>query len=140
MKVSIIVPTYKDIVALRLILMAFNEQTYSNFELIIAEDDDSIQTAQLLKEVNVKFEINVSIVWSFFTYLFSIFIGSISILPAGLGITDGSITILLSNIGISREVSVSTALIIRIATLWFSLIIGSISMMKFNKILMNNHK
>ncbi|MBD3793843.1 MAG: glycosyltransferase [Campylobacterales bacterium] len=41
MKVSVIVPTYKDVNALELILNALREQTYKNFEVIIAEDDDS---------------------------------------------------------------------------------------------------
>jgi glycosyltransferase 2 family protein len=85
--------------------------------------------------VLIKFNISLSVIWSFFTYLFSVFIGSISFLPAGLGITDGSISILLSNIGVSKEISVSSALIIRIATLWFALFIGLLSMLGYNKLL-----
>nr|MDA3861387.1 lysylphosphatidylglycerol synthase transmembrane domain-containing protein [Melioribacteraceae bacterium] len=85
--------------------------------------------------VLMKFNISLSVLWSFFTYLFSVFIGSISFLPAGLGVTDGSISILLANIGIDRDISVSTALIIRIATLWFALVIGALSMWKYNKLL-----
>ena len=80
-----------------------------------------------------KFNINFSIVWSFFSYLFSIFIGSISFLPGGLGITDGSITYLLIKNGIDKDIAVSSTLIIRVTTLWFALIIGSISLYKFNK-------
>ena len=80
------------------------------------------------------FNISFSIVWSFFSYLFSIFIGSISFIPGGLGITDGSITYLLIKNGIDKDIAVSTALIIRFTTLWFALIIGSISLYKFNKL------
>ena len=80
------------------------------------------------------FNISFSIVWSFFSYLFSIFIGSISFMPGGLGITDGSITYLLIKNGIDKDIAVSTALIIRFTTLWFALIIGSISLYKFNKL------
>lgn len=81
----------------------------------------------------IKFDISISLVSSFFTYLFSIFIGSISFLPAGLGITDGSIALLLSNSGISNEIAISSAFIIRIATLWFALIVGGISMFNYNQ-------
>ncbi|MBU0472628.1 MAG: flippase-like domain-containing protein [Bacteroidetes bacterium] len=83
----------------------------------------------------IKYDINISITKSFFTYLFSIFIGSISFLPAGLGITDGSITLLLSNFNVNEEIAISTAFIIRIATLWFPLIVGGFSIFKINKIL-----
>jgi len=83
----------------------------------------------------VSFDLNIAVLWSFFTYLFSVFIGSISFLPAGLGITDGSITLLLSNNGISKDISIGTALLIRIATLWFPLIIGAFYMLKYNRIL-----
>jgi len=81
----------------------------------------------------VSFDLNIAVLWSFFTYLFSVFIGSISFLPAGLGITDGSITFLLSNNGISKDISVGIALLMRIATLWFPIIIGSFYMFKFNR-------
>ncbi len=80
------------------------------------------------------FSINVLYVESLFTYLFSVFIGSVSFLPAGLGVTDGSITYMLSNNGVSKELSISSALIIRIATLWFSLLVGLIGMFGYKRI------
>ncbi len=82
----------------------------------------------------LQFNIDFQIIWSFFTYLFSLFIGSISMLPAGLGITDGSLTFLLTQNGFRTEVAVTAALIVRIATLWFALIIGIIGMVGVNKI------
>jgi len=81
-----------------------------------------------------QFNIDFSIIWSFFTYLFSIFIGSVSMLPAGLGVTDGSLTFLLTQNGFSKEIAVSATLIVRIATLWFALIVGIIGMLGFKKI------
>jgi len=57
LKVSVIVPTYKDIVALKLILDAFSQQTYEKFEVIIAEDDDAQVTKDLLKEYICKYTI-----------------------------------------------------------------------------------
>ncbi|HEX5670978.1 MAG TPA: glycosyltransferase [Sulfuricurvum sp.] len=41
MKVSIIVAVYKDIQALDLIVKALEQQTYKNFELVVAEDNNS---------------------------------------------------------------------------------------------------
>ncbi len=82
--------------------------------------------------VLTNFDINILFVESLFTYLFSLFIGAISFLPAGLGITDGSIAIVLANYGVNKEIAVSSALIIRIATLWFALLVGLISMLRYN--------
>ena len=42
MKVSIIITVYKDTQALELILKALENQTYQNFEVIISEDDKSL--------------------------------------------------------------------------------------------------
>lgn len=57
LEISIIVPTYKDIVALKLILDALQYQTYTNFEIIVAEDDDSEKTKNFLEHYNSNFEI-----------------------------------------------------------------------------------
>lgn len=57
LKVSLIVPTYKDLTALKLILNALEKQTYKNFETIIVEDDDIIDTKNFLKSLNTKLEI-----------------------------------------------------------------------------------
>lgn len=49
MKVSVIVPTYKDLNALKLILDAFQLQTYKDFEIIVAEDSEAKETKDFLK-------------------------------------------------------------------------------------------
>ncbi len=76
---------------------------------------------------------DLSFVNSLFTYLFSIFVGSVSMLPAGLGVTDGSLTFMLTQNNISKDIAVAATLLMRIATLWFALFIGIISMMWLNK-------
>ena len=48
MTTSIIIPTYKDTCALKLILDALQLQTYKDFEVIIAEDNDSIDMINFL--------------------------------------------------------------------------------------------
>lgn len=57
MKVSLIIPTYKDVVALRLILEAMECQTYRDFEVIIAEDDNSSETKNLIESSNFSYPI-----------------------------------------------------------------------------------
>lgn len=57
MKVSLIVAVYKDIEALNLIIESLKQQTYKNFELIVAEDNNSIDMIEYLsniKEIEVK--------------------------------------------------------------------------------------
>ena len=49
MFISVIVPVYKDLEALKLILDALNKQTYKNFEIVVAEDDDALETVEFLK-------------------------------------------------------------------------------------------
>lgn len=57
MKVSVIVPTYKDLVALRLILSALEKQTYKNFEVLITEDDDAKETNEFLESFKTQLSI-----------------------------------------------------------------------------------
>lgn len=52
MKVSIIITLYKDLVSLKLVLDALKRQTYKDFEVIIAEDDDASETVEFLKQFN----------------------------------------------------------------------------------------
>jgi len=49
-KVSIIIPVYKDLVALDLILQSLSEQSYKDIEVIIAEDDNADDTKEFLKK------------------------------------------------------------------------------------------
>lgn len=51
MKVSVIIAVYKDIQSLDLILQALKKQTYTNFEVIVAEDNNSPAMADYIKTV-----------------------------------------------------------------------------------------
>ncbi|WP_324171151.1 glycosyltransferase [Sulfurimonas sp.] len=57
MLVSVIIPTYKDLEALELILKALESQTYKNFEVVVAEDNDSDDVKEYLKDNNLKLKI-----------------------------------------------------------------------------------
>lgn len=52
MKVSVIVTLYKDLEAMKLILDALKHQTYQNFEVIVAEDDNASETVEFIKNYN----------------------------------------------------------------------------------------
>ncbi len=71
--------------------------------------------------------IDVSIMSAVFIYGFSTIVGSIAMLPGGLGLTEASLTGLMILLNIPKDISVASTFIIRIATLWFSVIVGIIS-------------
>ena len=51
MKVSIIIAVYKDIESLNLIIEALKTQTYKNFEVIVAEDNDSKEMKEYVASI-----------------------------------------------------------------------------------------
>lgn len=77
--------------------------------------------------------VNVSILSATFIYAFSTLLGAIMMLPGGLGATEASLTGLLIYLKIPEALSVASALIIRIATLWFAVILGIISLSIYQK-------
>lgn len=77
--------------------------------------------------------INVEFIWTIFAYAFSILFGSLTALPAGLGVTDGSLIFLTSNLGYEQGTAVAATIFIRLATLWFAVLVGSITMLIFRR-------
>ena len=57
MKVSVIVTVYKDIEALELIFDSLSHQTYKDFEVVVAEDDNSKETKAFLNSYSAPFKI-----------------------------------------------------------------------------------
>lgn len=81
----------------------------------------------------VNLKLDVSIFWPTFAYAFSTIIGALSMLPGGLGTTEGSLTFLLIGIGTAKELAVSSTFIIRMVTLWFAVFVGAVSLMIYKK-------
>ena len=79
--------------------------------------------------------IDVSILKATFIYGFSTLIGAIAMLPGGLGVTEASLTGLLVFLKIPKDISVASTIIIRVATLWFAVILGIIAVQFYQKIL-----
>jgi glycosyltransferase 2 family protein len=61
-----------------------------------------------------------------FIYAFSTIIGAVTLVPGGLGTTEGSLTGLLRLLGIGGDTAALAAIIIRAATLWFGVALGAV--------------
>ncbi len=79
------------------------------------------------------FDKEISIFLSIFIYSFSMIVGAISMLPAGLGVTEGSLTFMIIEQGLTKGNAVAVTFLIRTVTLWFSIILGVFSLMVFRK-------
>ena len=81
----------------------------------------------ILKVYSSITHIEVSIMSAVFIYGFSTIVGSIAMLPGGLGVTEASLTGLMVLMNIPKDISVASTFIIRVATLWFAVLIGIIA-------------
>jgi uncharacterized protein (TIRG00374 family) len=75
----------------------------------------------------INFNLEVSYLWSAFSYCFAIIVGSITMLPGGLGVTEGSLTFMLIRNNVPKNIAVASTFIIRVVTLWFAVLIGIFS-------------
>lgn len=80
-----------------------------------------------------KFNVQITVLWASFVYAFSTILGSITMLPGGLGVTDGSLTFLLIDNSIDKDIAVASTFIIRIVTLWFAVFVGIVSVLIYQK-------
>ena len=84
------------------------------------------------------FSVEVSFVWASFAYAFATIVGAVSMLPGGLGVTEGSLSYLVISQGYTKEIAFASTFIVRVVTLWFAVLIGVISVIiyqnKFGKI------
>jgi uncharacterized protein (TIRG00374 family) len=81
----------------------------------------------------LNFQIDFGLIWASFSYSFATIIGAISMLPGGLGVTEGSLTFMLIQENISKDVAVATTFIVRVVTFWFAVIVGIISVSFYQK-------
>ncbi len=78
--------------------------------------------------------IEVSLLTATFIYGFSTLIGALAMLPGGLGVTEAFLTGLLQYLSIPKNISVASTIIIRIATLWFAVIVGIFAVIIYQKV------
>ena len=70
----------------------------------------------------------VGIATAMFIYAFSMLVGAISFLPGGLGSAEITMVMLLSLHGMSPAEAVAATVIIRLATLWFAVLLGLLAL------------
>lgn len=58
------------------------------------------------------------------TYCAGIFLGAVSFIPGGIGVTEGSLSWLLQTQGLDQNSAILSALISRVCTLWLAVVIG----------------
>ncbi len=79
--------------------------------------------------------VHINIFAATFIYGFATIAGAVTMLPGGLGATEASIAFLLVSLqNVSENVAVAGTLIIRVATLWFAVLVGIISILFYQKI------
>lgn len=78
--------------------------------------------------------IEVSLLTATFIYGFSTLIGAIAMLPGGLGVTEAFLTGLLQILKIPKNISVASTIIIRVATLWFAVVVGIVAVLIYQKV------
>ena len=81
----------------------------------------------------INFGQDVSILWPTFVFALSIIVGAVSMLPGGLGVTEGSLSLLLINGGMAKETAVASTIIIRVVTLWFAVLLGVVFLFLLRK-------
>ncbi|MCZ6891627.1 MAG: flippase-like domain-containing protein, partial [Chloroflexi bacterium] len=62
-------------------------------------------------------------------YAAATLIGAASLLPGGLGGTEGSMALFLRQLGLPRGGASSATLLVRLCTLWFAFLIGLLSLL-----------
>ena len=81
----------------------------------------------VLNEFSGSIETTVNVLTATFIYGFATLVGAIAMLPGGLGLTEASLTGLLQILKIPKDISVASTIIIRLATLWFGVAVGIVS-------------
>jgi uncharacterized protein (TIRG00374 family) len=76
--------------------------------------------------INAFPEISISYTDALFIYAFATVVGAVTMLPGGLGITEGTMTGLLVLLHVPAAVAVVSTLITRLGTLWFAVVVGLI--------------
>ncbi len=72
----------------------------------------------------INFKVQISLFGASFIYAFSTIIGAVTMAPAGIGFTEGSLTFLLIENGATKDAAVASTLLVRLVTLWFAVLVG----------------
>lgn len=72
---------------------------------------------------------DLDLLTALFIYAFSMLVGAVSFLPGGLGGAELTMVTLLTLNGMSPGVAVAATVIIRLATLWFAVLLGALTLL-----------
>lgn len=75
------------------------------------------------------FAVDVSIAYTTFVYAFATLVGALVLLPGGLGGTEVTMVLMLSQAGAAREFATAATLVTRVATLWFAVLLGALALL-----------
>lgn len=71
---------------------------------------------------------NIEIFKAIGIYCAGLFVGAVSMIPGGVGVTEGSLSWLLQNVGVDQNAAILSALISRGCTLWLAVAIGCVAL------------
>ncbi len=90
------------------------------------------------------FDLGINLGYASFMYAFATIAGAITMLPGGLGVTEGSLTYLIIRVGGEKNLAVAATFLVRVVTLWFAVLVGAVSVFlyqkRFGEITMNQEK
>jgi uncharacterized protein (TIRG00374 family) len=75
-----------------------------------------------------------------FVYAFATLAGALSLLPGGLGVTEGSMAGLLVLFHVGRENAAAGTVIIRACTLWFAVLLGVLAYVAYRRMAARSHR
>jgi len=71
-------------------------------------------------------ETGVTVIGATFTYATATLAGALSMLPGGLGATEGGMTVLFEQQGVPRDIAAGSTIVTRAATLWWGVGVGAV--------------
>ena len=79
------------------------------------------------------FQADLGVVPVTFIYSFATLFGAVTMMPGGVGPTEGSMSGLLAYEGMALPDAVAATLVIRVCTLWFAVAIGAGALVVFRR-------
>jgi uncharacterized protein (TIRG00374 family) len=71
---------------------------------------------------------NIDLPAAVFTHSVAVLIGALSFIPGGIGATDFTIAGLLALYGLPRPEAAACAIVVRVTSLWFAVLLGLLSL------------
>lgn len=132
-----LIPGFANFFQTGRILVSFKTLTLGTLFGCLAWGAESLSLAFILFGLGIPLSGKILLA-SLFIFCFSSLLGFLSLLPAGIGVTEGSLTgLLILLLGFSKTLAVSTTIFLRLFTLWFGVSLGIVSLFFFLKKLNN---